>query len=142
MVFLPYSVDVGGRMLPDNRVQSGTRESAGRTEIKAVRSMEMRGIISTSSSDAISSSSGGVIEFRKETGSAMIETVTQSWHLALALAWPCDVTRWCLFGQSCLGWFHASDVQICLVDQLSTLLLSFSVHYAGHTHKASLFLWA
>jgi predicted deacylase len=75
MVFLPYSVDVKGRMLPDNRVQIGTREqvseSAGRTEIKAVRSMEMRGIISTSSSDAISSSSGGVIEFLKETGSAM-----------------------------------------------------------------------
>ena len=37
-----------------------------------MRSMEMRGIISTSSSDATSSSSGGVIEFRKETGSAMV----------------------------------------------------------------------
>lgn len=44
---------------------------SGRTEMKAVRSMEMRGIISTSSSDATSSSSGGVIEFLNETGSAI-----------------------------------------------------------------------
>jgi len=42
------------------------------TEIKAVRSIEMRGIISTSSSDAMSSSSGGVIELRKEGGNAMV----------------------------------------------------------------------
>jgi len=41
------------------------------TEIKAVRSIEIRGTISTSSSEAMSSSSGGVIEFRKEGGSAM-----------------------------------------------------------------------
>ena len=41
--------------------------------MKAVRSMEMRGMISTSSSEAISSSSGGVIEFLNETGSAMTE---------------------------------------------------------------------
>jgi hypothetical protein len=75
MVFLLYSVDVRGRMLPENRVQSMRQEvseSAGRTEIKAVRSIEIRGIISTSSSDAISSSSGGVIELRKERGSAMV----------------------------------------------------------------------
>ena len=75
MEFLPYLGDVMGHMLPDNYVQSTRRqvsESVGRTEIKAVRSMEMRGIISTSSSDAIRSSSGGVIEFRKATGSAMV----------------------------------------------------------------------
>jgi hypothetical protein len=47
-------------------------ESVGRTEINAVRSMEMRGIISMSSSEAMSSSSGGVIEFRKETGNAIL----------------------------------------------------------------------
>ncbi len=41
--------------------------------MKAVRSMEIRGMISTSSSEAISSSSGGVIEFLNETGSAMTE---------------------------------------------------------------------
>jgi hypothetical protein len=46
--------------------------SAGHTEIKAVRSIDMRGTISTSSSEATSSSSGGVIEFRKERGSAMV----------------------------------------------------------------------
>jgi hypothetical protein len=43
------------------------------TEIKAVRSIEIRGITSTSSSEAMSSSSGGVIEFRKEGGSAIVE---------------------------------------------------------------------
>jgi hypothetical protein len=37
-----------------------------------VRSIEMRGIISTSSSEAMSSSSGGVIEFRKEGGNAIV----------------------------------------------------------------------
>lgn len=37
-----------------------------------MRSIETRGIISTSSSEAISSSSGGVIEFRKEGGNAMV----------------------------------------------------------------------
>jgi hypothetical protein len=47
-------------------------ESVSHTEIKAVRSIEIRGIISTSSSEAMSSSSGGVTEFRKETGSAMV----------------------------------------------------------------------
>lgn len=47
----------------------------GRTEMKAVRSMEMRGTISMSSSEAMSSSSGGVIEFRKERGSAMARKV-------------------------------------------------------------------
>ncbi len=40
--------------------------------MKAVRSIEMRGMISTSSSEAMSSSSGGVIEFRKERGNAMV----------------------------------------------------------------------
>jgi serine/threonine-protein kinase haspin len=40
--------------------------------MKAVRSIEMRGMISTSSSEAMSSSSGGVIEFRKEGGNAMV----------------------------------------------------------------------
>jgi len=62
-------------MLPDDLVKMTTVrvvESVGRTEMKAVRSMEMRGTISTSSSEAISSSSGGVIEFRKEGGSAII----------------------------------------------------------------------
>jgi hypothetical protein len=47
-------------------------ESAGHTEIKAVRSIEIRGMISTSSSEAMSSSSGGVTEFRKERGNAMV----------------------------------------------------------------------
>jgi serine/threonine-protein kinase haspin len=37
-----------------------------------VRSIEMRGMTSTSSSDAMSSSSGGVIEFRKDGGNAMV----------------------------------------------------------------------
>lgn len=37
-----------------------------------MRSIEMRGMISTSSSEAISSSSGGVIEFRKEGGNAIV----------------------------------------------------------------------
>jgi hypothetical protein len=61
-------------MLPDDLIQRTTvtvLESVGRTEIKAVRSMEMRGIISTSSSEATNSSSGGVTEFRKETGNAI-----------------------------------------------------------------------
>jgi hypothetical protein len=61
-------------MLPDDLIQRTTvtvLESVGRTEIKAVRSMEMRGIISTSSSEATNSSSGGVMEFRKETGNAI-----------------------------------------------------------------------
>ena len=47
-------------------------ESVSHTEIKAVRSIEIRGMISTSSSEAMSSSSGGVTEFRKERGSAMV----------------------------------------------------------------------
>lgn len=37
-----------------------------------MRSIEMRGMISTSSSEAMSSSSGGVIEFRKEGGNAIV----------------------------------------------------------------------
>lgn len=64
-------------MLPDDRVQMLNYKDGGRTEMKAVRSMEMRGIISTSSSDATSSSSGGVIEFLNETGSAMPWCVTR-----------------------------------------------------------------
>lgn len=36
-----------------------------------MRSIEIRGMISTSSSEAMSSSSGGVTEFRKESGNAM-----------------------------------------------------------------------
>ena len=70
-----YLAGVRGHMLPDDLVKMTTVrvvESVGRTEMKAVRSMEMRGTISTSSSEAISSSSGGVIEFRKEGGSAII----------------------------------------------------------------------
>jgi hypothetical protein len=62
-------------MLPGDLVKRTTVtgvESVDRTEIKAVRSMEMRGMISTSSSEATSSSSGGVIEFRNETGNAMV----------------------------------------------------------------------
>jgi hypothetical protein len=61
-------------MLPSDLVQDDSHEfgeSVGRTEINAVRSMEIRGIISMSSSEAISSSSGGVIEFLKETGNAI-----------------------------------------------------------------------
>ena len=70
-----YLADVRDRMLPGDLVKRTTvkvLESVGRTEIKAVRSMEMRGIISTSSSEATSSSSGGVIEFRRETGNAIV----------------------------------------------------------------------
>lgn len=70
-----YSAGVRGHMLPGDLVKRTTvtgSESVDRTEIKAVRSMEMRGIISTSSSEATSSSSGGVIEFRNETGNAMV----------------------------------------------------------------------
>ena len=70
-----YLADVRDRMLPGDLVKRTTvkvLESVGRTEIKAVRSMEMRGMISTSSSEATSSSSGGVIEFRRETGNAIV----------------------------------------------------------------------
>src|ERR1700677_3956179 len=53
------------------RIERTTIGQSGRTDMNAVRSMEIRGIISTSSSDATSSSSGGVIEFLNATGSAM-----------------------------------------------------------------------
>jgi len=72
---LLYLADVRDHMLPGDLVKRTTvktLESVDRTEIKAVRSMEMRGIISTSSSEATSSSSGGVIEFRRETGNAIV----------------------------------------------------------------------
>ena len=59
------------------RTELTTIKQFGRTEMKAVRSMEMRGIISTSSSDATSSSSGSVIEFLNETGSAMTLVVQE-----------------------------------------------------------------
>jgi hypothetical protein len=72
---LLYSAVVRAHMLPGDLVKRTNvtgLESIGRTEIKAVRSIEMRGMISTSSSAATSSSSGGVIEFRNETGNAMV----------------------------------------------------------------------
>ena len=75
MVSLLYSADVRGHMLPGDLVKRTTvtgLESVDRTEIKAVRSIEMRGMISMSSSEATSSSSGGVTEFRNETGNAIV----------------------------------------------------------------------
>jgi len=74
-------------MLPGDLVKRTTvtvLESVDRTEIKAVRSMEMRGMISTSSSEATSSSSGGVIEFRNETGNAMVCEVVSHGRLPKA----------------------------------------------------------
>lgn len=76
-----YSAVVRAHMLPGDLVKRTTvtgLESVGRTEIKAVRSIEMRGMISTSSSAATSSSSGGVIEFRKATGNAMVCEVAKA----------------------------------------------------------------
>lgn len=49
------------------------RRSTVVTEMKAVRSMVTRGIISTSCSDATNSSSGGVTEVRSDCGRDIIE---------------------------------------------------------------------
>ena len=44
------------------------------TEMKAVRSIETSGTISTSCSDATNSSSGGVTDVRRECGRDIVET--------------------------------------------------------------------
>jgi hypothetical protein len=82
--------------------------------MKAVRSIEMRGIISTSSSEAMSSSSGGVIEFRKEGGNAMVceseAKLVRELSIGdkITLHLSRDATRCGLFGQS---WPVASTKQ-------------------------------
>jgi hypothetical protein len=43
------------------------------TEMKAVRSIETSGMISTSCSDATNSSSGGVTDVRRECGRDIVE---------------------------------------------------------------------
>lgn len=52
---------------------SNATEKRGGTEMKAVFSMEMSGMISTSCWDAMSSSSGGVTEVRRDWGKDIFE---------------------------------------------------------------------
>ena len=69
---------VGGRRgpyapyIPSAHVRNYEFQIPLNTEINAVRSMETRGTISTSCSDATSSSSGGVIDVLSDGGRAIL----------------------------------------------------------------------
>jgi hypothetical protein len=67
----PISLNINVAMFPDQMLFEEL------TEIKAVRSMDIRGIISTNCSDATSSSSAGVIETCNEEGSAIVSEPEQ-----------------------------------------------------------------